>query len=582
LNNFLIPNGFFVKTFKGYNVFGDKKQIWVLQVTLNMGNKRDGLFLLMRQDEKLKYIVYKLGSYWSFTNSYSEVYAVGDYNKNGYDEVLVKIGRHSGTICGSRMRMFEWDGNDFVDITRGEITYDHCGGDFEFGPNTQDGAATILITLPLTLPLQSVSQFRYIWNGQSYILSNVINSSTWETWKDSVRAGILSYPAETQMLKDLLNSKEIADKGSSYPDYLRYRLGVVLALQSRRTEAIDEFKKIIASPSNRSDNLFPRMAKSFVELYQGDATLYRACLATNRIYERLVNARKLPNGSIDILKVKGINLDWFDLTYSTPLCDLNAAFTKTLDTISPDDTNLISSLDSLGVEIHYLYQGDLDADSGNEWLIQLDPKTWIMAYHRNDRYDCVVLNSFGWTSGSIQEIEDVHVFQVSDSNKNLFLFRSYDSAWLFEVDDDFQMKYIQSEYSVESLGLEQLEGMFVLQLFPKKSFSDFAFWEGWRGLRWNEDEMEFTGDLLEYQLLSIDRFDLAKDEITNLVPSYPHMNTAKKLVADPARYYYLAALTSELTGDSGSAVDIYRQLWHDFPGSPYAIMARYKLTREKP
>ncbi|MFT3891293.1 MAG: hypothetical protein QM730_06635 [Anaerolineales bacterium] len=561
LNNFLIPNGFFVKTSKGYNVFGDNRQVWVLQVTLNIGNKRDGLFLVVKQDEDLKYIVYKLGSYWSFTNSYSNVDAVGDYNKNGYDEVLVKVGWHSGTICGSRMRMFEWNGNDFVDITRGEIAYDHCGGNFEFGPDTQDGATTVLITLPL----ENSSQLRYIWNGRSYILSNVVNSSVWETWKDSVRIGILSYPAETQMLKDLLNSKEINNNGSSYPNYLRYRLGVVLALQSRRTEAIDEFEKIIASSSNRSDDLFPRVAKSFIELYQDDTTLYRACLATNRIYERLVKAQKSPNGSIDILKVEGINLEWFDLTYSTPLCDLNAAFTKTLNTVPSDDTNLIASLDSLGVEIQSLYQVDLDTDGNNEWLIRLDPKIWAIVYQRNNRYSCVILNSFGWTNGFIQEIEDVHVFQVPESSKNLFLLRSDDSVWLFEVDDDFQMTYIQSEYSVENLSLEQLDGMLVLQLFPKKSSSEFTFWEGWRGLRWNEDEREFTDDLLEYQLLSVNRFDLAKDEITDLLPYYPQMNMIRKLTADPARYCYLAALASELSGDSKNAVDIYRQLWHDFP-----------------
>ena len=42
-------------------------------------------------------------------------------------------------------------------------------------------------------------------------------------------------------------------------------------------------------------------------------------------------------------------------------------------------------------------------------------------------------------------------------------------------------------------------------------------------------------------------------------------------------YTYLLALAYELTGDEVSAVQTYWQLRHDYPGSPYALMARAKL-----
>jgi hypothetical protein len=51
-------------------------------------------------------------------------------------------------------------------------------------------------------------------------------------------------------------------------------------------------------------------------------------------------------------------------------------------------------------------------------------------------------------------------------------------------------------------------------------------------------------------------------------------------VAEPVdvdRYTCLLGLAYELSGDAPHAVQTYLQLWRDYPGSPYALIARAKL-----
>jgi len=47
--------------------------------------------------------------------------------------------------------------------------------------------------------------------------------------------------------------------------------------------------------------------------------------------------------------------------------------------------------------------------------------------------------------------------------------------------------------------------------------------------------------------------------------------------ADYSRLRYMLALSYELTGDEEKAIQTYWQLWHDHPGSAYAVLARARL-----
>ncbi|HEX6033231.1 MAG TPA: hypothetical protein VFY83_02310 [Anaerolineales bacterium] len=48
------------------------------------------------------------------------------------------------------------------------------------------------------------------------------------------------------------------------------------------------------------------------------------------------------------------------------------------------------------------------------------------------------------------------------------------------------------------------------------------------------------------------------------------------------RYFYLCGLAYELYGDTQMAAETYWQIWHDFPDSHYARLAKFKLEPVSP
>ena len=87
------------------------------------------------------------------------------------------------------------------------------------------------------------------------------------------------------------------------------------------------------------------------------------------------------------------------------------------------------------------------------------------------------------------------------------------------------------------------------------------------------------------RLRSVDQFVelmLMKREPEKAIPTLEELTAQMKAAGIPAlydqdRYLYLLGLAYELTGNTSKAVQLYYQVWFDYPGSGYAIMARSKL-----
>jgi len=89
--------------------------------------------------------------------------------------------------------------------------------------------------------------------------------------------------------------------------------------------------------------------------------------------------------------------------------------------------------------------------------------------------------------------------------------------------------------------------------------------------------------LLEYKLFVEQDRQAVADIVTETQPLFSRWSQHADFPQwDIDRYYYLAALACELSGDEQKAVQIYWQLWHDYPGGAYALMARDKLEPANP
>ncbi len=87
------------------------------------------------------------------------------------------------------------------------------------------------------------------------------------------------------------------------------------------------------------------------------------------------------------------------------------------------------------------------------------------------------------------------------------------------------------------------------------------------------DRTEQDLDNLEEILLSGGDPAFVQEELIILRES-PHFTCSFFLCP---RFLYLLGLASELANDDFSAVAAYLDLWRDYPGHPYTIMARFKL-----
>lgn len=565
MDAFLQEHGFKVgRPVKLFDTFGDQRESWAVLVSVKAADRGSGLFLTISRNAE-GYKVYPLTSYWDFDHGTSSLGSSQDYNRNGLTEILVQTGRHSGTICGWKVQLFEWHDEGFVDLTKGQIYVSGCSAGWRIS-NEQ------IIVHPEYGSTEPEHYFA--WDGRYYTFGGVLGSDEddqpwldWKTLHQMRSLGPMSPEQEAVLLQKVLVSPEIVDRGSAYPDYLRYRLGVVYAMQSRQSEAVKVFEELVSNPSAPTRDLFPRMARMFLKEYHGDADLYRACLVSNRLFEQFIPKSSFGDRNVQILAQQGVNLDWLDTKYAMPLCDLNEALN--ILARSPDfaEDGLISYLDQHGVEIQSSYQVDINSDGNIEWLLKIDDNMWVMAYMQGQAY---IFQEVPFMYRTLMpSIDEVKVFQDDVSQITFLLMRSGHGWWADGITRELKLIPLNMWRINDQVKIETEDSLPILQVFGEyHSLS-------WNGYRWDSLTMEFRPDLLEYELF------VRKDYVKAVEMSYAWYDRLIGLAGN-ARYnderaYYLAALSSELAGDSTTAAKIYWQLWQKFPGSPYAILARAKL-----
>ncbi len=565
LDVFLQEHGFKMgRPAKLFDAFEDQRESWTALVSVKAAGRGSGLFLAISRGSD-GYKVHRLTSYWNFDHGTSSLGISQDYNQNGLTEILVEIGSHSGTMCSSKMQLFEWHDGEFVDLTKGQIYIFGCSAGWRIS-NEQ------IIVHPeygSTAP-----EHYFAWDGQYYTFGGVLGSDDdyqpwldWKTLHQMRSLGTMSPEQEAVLLQKVLVSPEIVDMGSAYPDYLQYRLGVVYAMQSRQAEAVKVFEDLTSNPSDPARDLFPRMARMFLKEYHGDADLYRACLASERLFEQFIPKDRFGNRNIQVLVQQGVNLDWFDARYAMPLCDLNQALSVMARLPDFAEGGLISYLDQNGVEIQSSHQVDINSDGNTEWFLKLDDDLWTMGYTQGQAYTFQEV-PFVYQI-SMPSIEEVKIFQDKESQITVLLMRSGHDWWAGGITQEYKLIPLDMWRIRDQVKVETEDGLPILQVFGEYYSS------GWTGYRWDPLTMKFRPDLLEHELF------VRKDFAKSVEMSHAWYDRLIGL-ADNARYnderaYYLAALSSELAGDSKTAAKIYWQLWQKFPGSPYAILAKAKL-----
>jgi hypothetical protein len=562
------------------NLFQDGKTGWLYEIApkiladWNLGG--GGQFFVVREINENDFQIFLLNSAWNFTFGESSVFEISDHNQNGTPEIALYIGAHSGTMCSGNLLIYEWDKSAFMELTKGKVEIRNCFDEYKYYMD-RNGKPSILISSNRS-PL-------FVWNGKYYEFNQFLESDLFEVWLNSVFDKNFPRADEPELLKEVLASwKPRTHYGPAYPDYLRYRLGFIYALQSMQDKAVNELNALILTPVDGTRKIFPDMAGKFLELYTGDESIYNACRQSNSVYEKALDPYRDSDGNVGnevFGEVLGLSMESYSL-FSFSLCDEKQAFMLMADSIPSSVTDLPDKLSKNGSVLKYSKKLDINIDGKvEEWLIVIDKGIYAV-FPNGPFYETVELD---WLAGDVPSYSKAKV-EVSIWNgiqePVLTIFNEHDLR-IIRIGDDYSPVSMDFGFEVKDVAFlpNSSPSQYQVSYLKPASENDYSFGP-WNGYRWDAEYKNFSDDLFEYTLFVEHDFKKAAEIADVVAPLILDWADVDDFWHSRPNYLYLCGLSYELAGDKKAAAKIYWQLWHDFPESQYALMAKYKLETVTP
>jgi len=563
------------------DLFGAGTMGWVYQIVPQIwfddsfDTFRGGLFIAIHETQPQRYEVIVLKQAWNFIFGTSHVFDISDHNRNGIPEIALEIGSHSGTMCGGRLLVYEWQESSFMELTDGAIRYRDCTEFFEY----TEYEGTPAVIYPGLFP--AVRREVYLWDGERYRYSHLADATPLQSWRIYSETNRLGYENDPAILQEALESGEAEEYGAAYPDYLRLRLGIAYALYSRPEPARHTLQGLIERSVDSTRPMLPDLARTFLADYSGDASLYAACREVNRTYNGILEPyrRYGSDAEADEAFKDHFNfpLSRFEL-YVPHLCDEQAALSLAVGTLRAGGEDFPEALRSIGVVPDALERVDVDLDGITEWVLVIGGDRAYLTYEDGLTYRITEIPA--WLASDFAP----QTFQVSleawqGFPDTILAVRSGEELSIVRAEDRFEMVELFDDFAVRSFqSLEQEASPQFLVYYLEPASEEIYFHPPLLGFRWDEDRNSFQPDLLEYALFTQQDPKKAAQIAQEFLPLLEEWKDYGEYSRDLLAYeYYLAGLSYELSGDLEGAAEIYMQLWSRYPGSPYARMAKYKL-----
>ena len=557
------------------NLFGDETRAWFYVIKPQVWQEeedypktpdyfdRGGLFVVVHEASPGVFQLHILENAWSFLNGSSSLFEISDFNQNGFPEIALDIWFHSGSMCGGNFKIFEWRDSDFVDLTKSNIRIVDCVDHYEY--SLINNAPSIIFNRFLQ-PAPSV----YTWNGTYYEFSGYQYSDLVEKWKSA-----RSFYDEAEAIEEILASENLSGLSSAQIDFLRYRLGILYALESEIEKSRQVLQELVEKPLDETRTIYSDFATNFLKYYYGDKTLYITCQKSREIFEQ-----KSSSSSQDDEELYGITFD-SSSGFGPGLlrCFSGDVFELLINKMPVSVENVPEELRRNNVDLYYAEKQDVNLDGlSGEWVIIIDDGIFVVFL--DDRFYKAVELEYFWygedTSNYLQTI--LNVDRWSGIQDPVLAFIAGQELLLISIGENYKSTWLGTEYDVANVLFTPQDTPPQYQVFHiKPSSGDDYYDPPWEGFRWDPSRHEFRDDLLEYNLFVEHNPGKAVEMAQTILPL---LSNRKNIYADAywfPRYYYFCGLSFELSGDVQKATEIYWQLWHDYPDSPYALIAQYKL-----
>ncbi|MBN2499342.1 MAG: hypothetical protein JXB38_01165 [Anaerolineales bacterium] len=587
LESFLIRNKFFIhRATPVNNLFGDFKDATVLEITsLDSYGSYDsyyfsgGLVLAIRKNNLGRYEATTIVTHMNFEYAIDQL-QIDDLNQNGQPDVIYVYGAHSGSMCSFEINVFEWQDNEFKEFTDGQIEIRTCPGEWQIGESPITGEKFIKI---MDYWYERTEIFQ--WTGESYTavrqeFANGLNA--FEVFLGNME--VSKAAAEALELISSWDKSDDTEYGPGVPDYLRFQLGVAYGLQGESRKAQTNIQAIVAEPYNADYPAIANASEVFLENYQNSQDLYRACKAAKAsLWDTIPSSRQANFDMYDdselLLELWGF--EGYSFYLMPYLCNEYDIFRYIVSNAKPPrGKDILDVLVDAGITITDSLAVDLDLDGKQDWLIRADTS---LGYGSTGRSTWMLLSSdrgydlYNLGGGELESIEIEHM-SISQSGEMLTLVQEDDSFYVFQIDEEDGKKFLNlildRSYNVDRFEVNMDKGFPYITIYYilEESYTRRIF----ETYRWDLEKGYLRSfDLIAYTMFDEGNLEEAVALIEEQLAKLEGLEDQAGYGAD--RYYYLLGLAYEWMGEERAAVEAYWKVWHDFPESGYAVMARAKL-----
>ncbi|MFZ6028574.1 MAG: tetratricopeptide repeat protein [Chloroflexota bacterium] len=591
------------------NLFGDQTDAVIYRLT-TQGSYLDGLFFTVHTDTQGSQKLVPIYSDWNFFTAGYSIADFADHNLNGIPEVVLYAGRYSGTMCSAEIFIFEWQGDRFVqriDEEHGiEIGLMNCENGWGYGQRDENGIARLF-----SQGFSTTYTDHFKWDGALYRF----DERTYEAgtiYDLALTLETLTDDGNFREAIDLLENTLPSDPEYAPDswDYFRFQLGMFYATQSEIDRARTQFQYIAdRSSSSSSTSAVPQAAQAFLDRYTDNASIYHACMASLDVMQKALDPFRDDGGHVTEEQMRQA-WRYADTWPFYPLCNPDLVLPYLARQLTAEQTADVSAaLRQAGVSVEYSTRLDMDGDGDQDWLIVItkppatgraDATVWallqevpgLLALRVSSDHDHI-------DRASARKVFVVETATPPDGHgKPIMIVQSGNSLSTFQVlGTADSAPYIQDVsgywWKVMAYSLEDsAHGTRIRITFPDPAGGSAATIESYL---WDNEVNRFDReeDVLKAIAERATESLRQEGEVAGAIPalqaivryappvcdeSYPE--ECDMQLTERARYHYLLALAYERAGDDPAAVQAYWQLWHDFPHSPYALMARAKLVHQ--
>lgn len=600
LDQKLNPYGFRVGHWQATpNLFGDGQPADVLWIT-RLDNGSTGLYTGLHQNDQGKYSLSKIYASWDFNFGYDEPVRIEDHTGDGLPEVILTAGYHNGSFCGYELAIFQWQNDRFADLSQGQFTFEVCSAFTEeswiYVNSTGQPGESIEIKRAADLLGQVIRHERFDLNGKQYKLTESWlevperldpDTASWVMYAMNEE----DYQSVIDKIEEFLTNQHQVEvmkleRGKSFPDYLRFQLGLAYAFQSKKEEARSVFEEIIQAPLNPANLTIANAAQAYLEDYAGDADLYSACQSALQVMETSLGGQTLwavPRSFEQLEQAWGYKPA--DSEDSLALCSLSTAFHRIVTQINSGQFSQAPEiLQNAGILLHPAAEVDLDRDGQTEWVLEIDTTgsdapvdIWILLNTKEGvsalplvpwnrkKFDLplqaaasshltvdTVLSPEGHTIGFIQAGDRLYAFHLNSDERTITRVL-WETGNVDSYTTDSQNNSLELEVTVTTDNCQNCKDVYV--------WTDGLF-------NWSLPDEPNKAERIE-----------AENSLLTLWKPQEAIPLLQEVIDNhrSPRVMYLLGLAHELMSNDQKAVQVYWEIWHNYPESVYARLAQAKL-----